>query len=289
MQAIAAEQPAAALVVELYPFGRKKFAVEIEPLIELVRGGGGKVVCSVRDILVNQRADQARHDQRAADTLDRRFDAVLVHADPRLSRLEESFCPERPPTIPVHHTGFVTRQRGDAGATGNVTLVTAGGGIVGHPLYHAALAAQPRLWTERGWPMVVLAGPLFPEADWQELTSSAPNDCGITLVRAVPSMAGLLGQAGRVVSQCGYNSALEILVSGKPALFVPFARGRESEQTMRARQFAELGLSHWLPEEGLTGAALADALLTLQAPQTGFELDTQGAQNSARIVAELVA
>jgi predicted glycosyltransferase len=287
MQAVAAECAAAALVVELYPFGRKKFAVEIEPLIEVVRAGGGKVACSVRDILVNQRADQSRHDQRAADTLERCFDAVLVHADPRLSRLEECFRPERPAATPVHHTGFVARHGGEAGAMGEVTLVTAGGGIVGGPLYRAALAAQPRLWAERGWPMVILGGPLLPDAEWEALSASAMADCGITLVRAVPSIAGLLRQAGRVISQCGYNSALEILASGRPTLFVPFARGQESEQTMRARQFAELGLAQWLPEAGLGGDALVDALLGLEAPASDFVLDTRGAQNSARIVAEL--
>ena len=95
MQAVAAERPAAALVVELYPFGRKKFAVEIEPLIEIVRAGGGKVACSVRDILVNQRTDQSRHDQRAAT----RWSGVSMRCSSmptRLSRLEESFRPERP-------------------------------------------------------------------------------------------------------------------------------------------------------------------------------------------------
>lgn len=287
MQAIAAERHVAALVVELYPFGRKKFAAEIEPLIESIRAGGGKVVCSVRDILVNQRADQSRHDQRAADTLERCFDAVLVHADSRLSRLEDSFRPKRPTAIAVHHTGFVARHGSDAGTMGNATLVTAGGGIVGGPLYHAALAAQPRLWAERGWPMVILGGPLLPEADWDALCTAAAPDCGITLVRAAPSIAGLLRLAGRVVSQCGYNSALEILASGRPTLFVPFARGQESEQTMRARQFADLGLAQWLPETGLGGNVLAEALLTLKAPESGFALDTQGAPTSARIVAEL--
>ena len=79
-------------------------------------------------------------------------------------------------------------------------------------------------------------------------------------------MAGLLRQAGRVVSQCGYNSALEILASGRPALFVPFARGQESEQTMRARQFADLGLATVAARSRAGGACAGEALLTLEAP-----------------------
>ena len=288
MAAVASEAPAAALVVELYPFGRKKFATEIDPLIDQVRSGGGKVCCSVRDILVNQRADQQRHDLRAAEKLESLFDMVLVHADPKLSRIEDCFKPGRPLATPVRYTGFVTRG-GDAvqPAPSAATLVTAGSGSVGMPLYTAALAAQPRLWQQRGWPMVLLAGPLLPEDEWHRLSEAAQGVEQLTLVRAVPSLSSLLAGAGRVVGQCGYNSALEMLASRLPVLFVPFARGQESEQTMRAQQLSGLGLADWLPELGLTGDLLAERLLALQPPAADAGLDTQGASASARMVAEL--
>jgi predicted glycosyltransferase len=290
MMAVAAERPCAAVVVELYPFGRKKFAVEIEPLIAEVRQHGGKVLCSVRDILVNQRVDQTRHDQRAADRLNHSFDAVLVHADPQVSRFEDCFQPSEPIAIPVRHTGFVTRGTAPGSNTADApTLVTAGSGVVGKALYAAALDAQHRLWQERGWHMTVLAGPLLPEDDWTELCDAARNVPQVTLVRAVPSLAPLLGTAGRVVSQCGYNSALEILGSGLPVLFVPFARGQESEQTMRAQLFADLGLAQWLAEDSLTGDVLADRLLTLGRSCASSGLDTGGAATSARIVTEMLA
>ena len=48
------------LLIELFPFGRKKFAGEIEPLLELARSKPASkrpvVVCSLRDILVGQPA-----------------------------------------------------------------------------------------------------------------------------------------------------------------------------------------------------------------------------------------
>jgi predicted glycosyltransferase len=257
-------------VVELYPFGRKKFAPEIDPLIGYVRGHGGKIICSVRDVLVNARADQARHDQRAADTINTLFDAVLVHSDERIFKLEDSFNPERPLSIPVFHTGFVTRTaRRETPATGDLTLVTAGGGIVGHAIYQS------------------VAGPLFPEADWQALQRQGQNVGGLTLLREVTSMAPLLAQAGRVVSQCGYNSALEIVQHGVQTLFVPFARGQESEQTTRARQFGELGLSEWMPENELCGAFLARRLLQQSAPAPTAVLNTDGARTSAHMILEL--
>ena len=279
------------LVVELYPFGRKKFAVELDPLIAQVRAGGGKVACSVRDVLVNARLDQARHDERAACKLNAGFDAVLVHSDERLFRLDDSFAPASPLAIPIHHTGYVTR-RAEAPSPpnpGGPTLVSAGGGAVGHALYAAALEAQPRLYAERGWKMTLVTGPMFPEADWNRLANAAQGVPGIIAVRSLPALSPLLRRAGRFAGQCGYNSALEVVQAGIPALFVPFARGQESEQTARAGMLESLGLASSLPEADLTGAKLADALLGLEPPKATASLDTDGAANSAGLLRELAA
>ncbi|TNE32106.1 MAG: hypothetical protein EP350_06525 [Alphaproteobacteria bacterium] len=290
MLAAAGEGPVAALLIELYPFGRKKFAAEIDPLIARVREQGGKIVCSVRDLLVTGRVDQERHDQRAADKLNATFDAVLVHSDERIFCLAESFRPNDPLRIPVQHTGFVTRTISlESSVPQGVTLVTAGGGVVGRGLYEAAIAAQSILWEERGWPMVMVAGPLLPDEDWQAICDKARDAPWLTLVRAVPSLQPLLQQAGRVVSQCGYNSALEILQARKPVLFVPFSRGQESEQTARARQLTNMDLANWAPEQGLSGERLAELLLELKEPSGKRALDMRGAQCSAAFIAELAA
>jgi predicted glycosyltransferase len=289
MLAAARETGAKMLVVELYPFGRKKFAVEIDPLIEAVRAQGGRVACSVRDVLVTARVDQARHDDRAAQALNRFFDCVLVHTDERLFALLDSFTPATPLSIPVEHTGYIVRSRQPAtgGCEDGPTLVAAGGGAVGQALYRAALAAQRNLFAAKGWQMTLVAGPLFPEADWDVLYASVEGVPGLTLVRSLPSLTPLLARAGRFVGQCGYNSALEVCQAGLPALFVPFARGQESEQTARAEKLKDLGLADWMPEAGLTGAALAEHILALYPPVPGARIDLDGAQKSAGILREM--
>ena len=82
---LAAEKPDVFLI-ELYPFGRKAFRFELDPVLQAVDDGRlscGSVVCSVRDILV-EKEDRDKHELRAAETLNRFFNAILVHADPRL-------------------------------------------------------------------------------------------------------------------------------------------------------------------------------------------------------------
>ncbi|MDY7016547.1 MAG: glycosyl transferase, partial [Cyanobacteriota bacterium] len=39
------------LIVELFPFGRRRFSFELIPLMEAAKAAGTKVVCSLRDIV----------------------------------------------------------------------------------------------------------------------------------------------------------------------------------------------------------------------------------------------
>ena len=103
---LAAEKPDVFLI-ELYPFGRKAFRFELDPVLQAVgdkRISCGSVVCSVRDILV-EKEDRDKHELRAVKTLNRYFDAVLVHADPQLVKISETFYHFNQIAIPVDYTG----------------------------------------------------------------------------------------------------------------------------------------------------------------------------------------
>src|SRR5215510_1376878 len=69
----------AVVLVELFPFGRKKFASELLPLLEAARAPETRalVVCSLRDILVGQRKNQQQYDDRAAALANKFIDLIL--------------------------------------------------------------------------------------------------------------------------------------------------------------------------------------------------------------------
>ena len=286
----------AVLLVELFPFGRKKFAGEILPLIRAARNQAGApalIACSLRDILVDARRDQQQHDDRARWLADRYFDAVLVHADPSFARLEDSFHPRRPMRVPVHYTGYVVPVRAPHASAprgaprGAHLLVSAGGGIVGEGLFRAALQARA-LWGEslsEGLPMRLIAGPFLPEPQWQALQQAAHGVDGVELVRQVPDMVAEMRAARASISQCGYNTALDIVVSGVPALVVPYEAAGENEQTVRAARMAALGAMQHMSAAALDGPRLAakiDALLAFQ-PRPAV-LDLGGAARSAALL-----
>ena len=282
------------VLIELFPFGRKKLAGELLPLLKAARQDSQSrplVLCSLRDIMVNARKDQSRHDERARWITDRYFDGLLVHADPNFARLEDSFRPRHPLKTPLLYTGFVGPRR----TTPTIkpsrrgVLVSAGGGMVGAPLFQAALKAHVINWAKERLPMTIVAGPFLPEADWQSLAAQAQGLDGLTLVHSVAAMQPLLDMHSLSVSQCGYNTVMDILESRMPALVVPFVRGQEDEQSQRAQKLAQLGLVKVLNPTELTGQHLAEQIMQLRdfSPNPAG-LDLAGADNTLRLIQELL-
>jgi predicted glycosyltransferase len=62
------------------------------------------------------------------------------------------------------------------------------------------------------------------------------------VVRCVPDLGVELARASGSVSQCGYNTALDVLRTRVPALVVPYATPEEDEQMRRARRLERLGV-----------------------------------------------
>ena len=281
------------VMVELFPFGRKKFAFELLPLLERARSAPRRplVVCSLRDILVSGRSNQRKHDQDACELANRFLDAVLVHADPRFARLEESFHPATPLRVPVHYTGFVRDGGGQSARPPRRRqrmLVSAGGGLVGEPLLRAAVAAQPALLDKEELTTTVAAGPFLPEPAWRWLSRAARRQPGLEAHRYLPDLAGEMAASRISVSQCGYNTAMDILASGTPAVVVPFAGAGEDEQSTRARRLERLRVLRVLEPGELDAASLLAAVSQeLRSHPRRLDLDFDGRANTTRLVAAL--
>jgi predicted glycosyltransferase len=153
-----------------------------------------------------------------------------------------------------------------------VIVVSAGGGRVGAPLARAAIESHP----VPGLRMKVVAGPLMPEADFAAL----PRRDGVEIVRAVPDLAAEPARASASLSQCGYNTALEIVRARVPALVVPYAPPGEDEQTRRARALERRGALRVH-----TGGDLRAALTGLRDfTPAAAALDLDGARRTAELL-----
>jgi predicted glycosyltransferase len=278
-----------AVVIEGFPFARRAFRFELEPLIEAVRAARPRpsLVCSVRDIVVVRDDPQRRRD--IVDRVRRDFDAVLVHGDPALIRFDSSFPAAPDIADRTAYTGYVCPPAapGDAApVTGSDgVVVSAGGGAAGHALLMTALAAR-RSGCLAGVSWRLLTGSNLPQADFAALGADVP--AGVAVERFCYNFVGLLRGCRVSVSQAGYNTVLDILAAGARAVLVPFAGGRETEQLMRAERLAALGVVELVRESDLSPQSLAAAIeRAVTREPARLAIDTGGAASAARLIATI--
>jgi predicted glycosyltransferase len=283
-------------LIELYPFGRKRFGFEILPLLEAIhRGDFGslKVLCSLRDILVEKK-NQETYEQRVLDVLNKYFDGLLVHADETLVSLDETFESTDKIKIPVAYTGFVAPRPKDGGGEKVKTLLglkrdealvvaSAGGGRVGEDLFRAVVEAYARLRAMRGLRLCVFTGPFMPEAHFSALSDRVASMPDVQLERFTGDFLSYLAAADLSISMAGYNTCMDILASGVPSLVFPFPQNRE--QRIRAKKLADIGGLRLLKEEDLEPSRLAtlmaDVLNVGRKPLT-VQINLDGARETAR-------
>ncbi len=282
------------LLIEHYPFGRGKFAFELLPLFEQVRAKPHRVIlCSVRDVLVEKSDDKKT--AKIVRLVREWFDGVLVHGDASVIPFEATF----PAAVAINdlaeYTGYVVdgeagREARSTAAVGGEVVVSIGGGAVGKELLHASIvAAKSGALAPRHWRL--LAGGNLPEPVFQALRAEADGHPNITVERARPDFRQLLGNAGLSISQAGYNTVMDILIAGCPALVVPFAAEAESEQLFRARELERRGLLTVLEEAQANAAnlAVATARAIDTRPARGHAINLDGAQGTATALARWAA
>ena len=217
LEAFAASDPDA-LLIELYPFGRRAFRFELLPLIEAAsaRPHRPEILCSVRDILVEK--GKSGRAEEAAALVERHFDAVLVHGDPAIAPFSASFPAADRIAGRLRYTGYVVEPRMPPEAPGPVpegeVLLSAGGGAVGRPFVEAALAARP-ISKAKGLPWRVVLGPQYPEPEAARLV--AMTGPGLAVERFRPDLAQLFAGCSLSISQAGYNTVLELVAAGARA------------------------------------------------------------------------
>jgi predicted glycosyltransferase len=281
------------LLIELYPFGRKAFRFELEPVLAAIQAGElppCKVVCSLRDILV-EKADTAAYEARVLKQL-QRFDAILVHGDAAVITLEETFGAVDRIDIPLIYTGYIsprpaprarTDERRRMGLTDadRLVVVSAGGGKVGDPLMRAAADAFQLMAADPHLRMHLITGPYGDKALFENLVARAGRRS--TIQRFSDRFLQLLAAADLSVSMGGYNTTMNLLAAQVPrALIWPFGQNRE--QRLRVERLRGKAPFHPLADGELAPEKLAARMAALMDAPPGpvgmVRLD--GAECSAR-------
>jgi predicted glycosyltransferase len=283
-------------IVELYPFGRSIFGFELEPLLGEIRAGRFgrvKAVCSLRDILVEKK-DPPAYEKRVLEKLNRYFDALLIHSDAGLQRLDETFSRARDIEIPLVYTGFITQQTDPAAGRKlrrelkitpgeKLIVASAGGGRSGFNILTSVLDACKLLRDRLPIRLEVFSGPFMENEAYAKLI--ARSGPGVRIQRYTRRFPDYLNAADLSVSLAGYNTCMNLLVTQVPALVYPYARQRE--QPMRVGKIKHMLPMKTLDEEDIQPDRLSDHIVQMldqKRTLKSLPIDLNGAANAAKFL-----
>ncbi len=301
------------LITEGYPFSKNKaLAFEMVPLLEHVRNSNRfpkgdaartiQVICSLRDIImVKEFADRDAEEKRRCEFVNQYYDAILLHSDPAIHRLEDNIANAGYLTCPVYYTGYVVQSEPDRVEFDPADLallndptpkivVSIGGGKLGHDLLERIVQAAPLIEQETIHRIVIFAGPLMDEPKYRQLVKLAQGKMNVSLCRFTPSLIAYLDRADLSISLGGYNTTMNILKTGVKSMIYPSDKDRE--QAIRAEKLEQLGLLKIIDKSELDPEVLARSIVDYLAEESTLNLEyalqLDGAQKASMILQGLL-
>jgi len=280
-----------AIVTEAFPFGRRVVQQELDALFTAAsnRSNPPLIISSVRDILQGNRKPGRREEMR--DWVLNRFDRVLVHADPNVITLDETFPYASDIKHKVAYSGFVVPPAKVTAISHHYDIiVSSGGGMFGGELMDIALQLANSDESGRAW--CLSTGPNLDPASVAALRNEAASN--VTIVEYLDNLAEHMKHAKISISQCGYNTAMDALAAHEAsdcrAVFVPHDTTGQTEQLQRAELLQEAGYAVSVPQSQLTVESLREAILRAGSlPRVSRVIDFRGAANSAGLLREWIS
>jgi predicted glycosyltransferase len=289
-----------AVVIEHFPLRRWELHAEIIALIERARevNPAVKIVSSFRDILGLSRCDPPteEHGCKLLEVLHEYFDQLLVHADPRLIRLDEQTRFANRIEIPIEYTGYVSQRLGkghtDAAHTQREDgmVIASAGGTGDTFLLEVAIDAWTRATVRRamGKSTLLVFLPLSIKPHDVALLRRRAGDHSIRLMPYTTDFLDWMQLSDLSISHSGYNTCTNILETRTRSILVPNLE--MSDQRLRARRLAERGLACSIEPAELTPDRLADAMIDrIQEPAPEHDIDLDGASATCRILNRILA
>ena len=311
--------------VEFFPFSRWSLKGEI--LNTIVRlnqvNPDAKVLCSLRDIPTRAKSDELqpaiapterrdgdamrfysvpfggihheylsfnrRYYEEVVPVLNQYFDAVLVHGDSQLSRLEDHFPWIADIGIPVVYTGFVSEKLEDVSrpdsASDQYVLVSAGGGAEGLALVAPCIEAWKKLEQDDvhdGREMVIFAGAFIDETHFDALRELC-GDGPFRIERFTSNFLVWMKHADLSISRAGYNTCMNVLETQVPSILVPSIA--MDDQEFRAQQLMALGIVQVIHPDQLSVAKMAKAIAEmLESSVPEHHLSMDGAEQTRKFI-----
>ncbi len=273
-----------AIIVEFYPFGRRRFKREIRALIQHVQSRSGEipVFSQVREVLVPSDLDS---EQKILAIINNEIHTVLVRGDPNIIRLDETFSLTSQLGERLFYAGYISPPAPKQWpARSNCILVSQGGGNVGQKLLIAAVQAAPLLPQHR---FLIATGSGASPTDISHLQSLIQSS-NVSIVPFLADFRSHLLTSALSINMGGDNTLLDVIITRTPSLAFPYPGN--SEQTLRIEKLAKQGWITQLRESDLNPQALKCQILSaLSKPYPTTSINLNGAANIHHKIKEIIA
>jgi predicted glycosyltransferase len=243
--------PYDAMIVEFFPFGRRRLKKEILGLFATVRQccGAIPIFCFVREILVPAPLEA---EQRMVKLVQEHIHTVFVRGDPDIVRFEETFSLTDEIADRLVYVGYVSPPPPASWPIRrNKIVVSQGGGEIGKTLLRAAIRTAPLLPNYHFLVVTSSRASASEIAELQILVSS-PN---VQVVSFLNNFQENLQSAALSISLGGDNTLMDVISTRTPALAYPYAGN--SEQGLRIQKLAGKGFVLPLTETDLAPERLS--------------------------------
>jgi predicted glycosyltransferase len=279
------------LIIELFPFGRRRFSFELIPLMEKAKAMGTKIVSSVRDIVVTKQ-DQQRHEEKVCRLINKYFDLLLIHGDPNFIKLNLSFSRIDDLNCPVHYTGYVVQPIPQPQPINKqpLILVSVGGGRFGHDLLECVANTAPILKDKIPHHLQVFTGAFSPDEVLAKLQQITKNLDNITVERYTPNLLNYMQQADLSIGMGGYNTTMNILSTGVKAMMMAFQGNDDKEQETRLKKLDNLGRVKMIQPQDLQPEHFAKNIVDYLAQNPSqLTLNLNGVENTSNYLQQLMS
>jgi len=279
------------VLIETYPFGRRQMRFELLPLLDAIKANVKKplVLSSIRDV-IQPKLNPKRVDE-TVEIIRNNFDGVLVHGDESFINFEHSFPAAKQFSGKVFYTGYVVKpckKTDSSSRQSNRILISAGGGAVGQRLYQTAIEAAKFAQSEK-YQWHILVGNNIPNKQFDQLLSQQSEN--ILIERNRNDFLELMTSCKISISQAGYNTIMDILITGTDSIVIPFEGEREQEQLIRAQELEKIGLISIIREHNLSANRLLKHIdkINSSPQQKQLQIAMDGAMKSAHLIKNLLS
>jgi predicted glycosyltransferase len=264
--------PYDAIIIEFFPFGRRRFKNEIHQLFHQVREQSGHIpiFSFVREVLVPETPEA---EQRMVQSVNDYIHTVFVRGDPNVIRFDDTFASTAQISDKIVYLGYLgTAPPENRPARTSQILVSQGGGSIGRELLEVAIRTAPLL---PDYLFLIATGSKTTAADFSHLTEMV-SSANVKIVPFLQDFKQHLLESALSISMGGDNTLIDVISTKTPGLAFPYPGN--SEQDMRIKKLAEKGFIHPLTIEDLNPEHLCTKILeTLSHPYPNITIALNGA------------